>query len=116
MAASKNKSSKDIFKDAQFWFAKGHILLTLGSLKSQDEESEEVKIENKESVALDYYLSGVKIEPTHLGCIHNVGCCHFFLGNFANAEKWFNLAIQVDPQHKDSYIGKTVSCLKLGLY
>ena len=61
-------------------------------------------------------MSGLKINPAHLGCIYNVGCCHYFTGKYANAEKWFSLAIKADPTHLDSYIGKTVSCIKLGRY
>ena len=67
-------------------------------------------------VALDYYLSGVKIDPSHLGCIHNVGCCQYSCGKFANSEKWFNLGIKVDPFYQDSYVGSTLSSLKLGKY
>lgn len=65
---------------------------------------------------MDYYLSGVKIDPVHLGCIHNVGCCQYFTGKFANSEKWFDLAVKVDPLHQDSYIGSTMSSFKLGKY
>jgi tetratricopeptide (TPR) repeat protein len=72
--------------------------------------------QDRDTVALDYYLSGLKINPSHLGCIYNVGCCHYFTKKFANAEKWFSLAIKLDPCHLDSYIGKTVSCIKLGRY
>jgi len=66
--------------------------------------------------ALDYYLSGVKIDPTHLGCIHNVGCCQYFTGKYQNALKWFNLAIRVDPAFQDSYFGSTMASIKLGRY
>jgi Tfp pilus assembly protein PilF len=65
---------------------------------------------------MDYYLSGVKIDPGHLGCIHNVGCCQYSCGKYTNAEKWFNLAIKVDPLFQDSYLGSTISSLKLGKY
>jgi tetratricopeptide (TPR) repeat protein len=65
---------------------------------------------------LDYYLSGVKIDPTHLGCIHNVGCCQYFAGKYQNALKWFNLAIRVDPAFQDSYFGSTMASIKLGHY
>lgn len=58
----------------------------------------------------------MKIDPQHLGCIHNVGCCQFYTGKYANSEKWFNLAIRVQPLHQDSYIGSTMSSLKLGRY
>lgn len=48
-------------------------------------------------MALDYYLSGVKIDPSHIGCIYNIGCCQYFIQKYANAEKWFSLALKVDP-------------------
>lgn len=67
-------------------------------------------------MALDYYLSGIKIDPQHIGCIYNVGCCQFAIGRFSNAEKWFHFAIQVDPQHQESYMGLTISLLKVGKY
>jgi len=47
------------------------------------------------AVARDYYMSGVKIDQSHFGCIYNIGCCHFFVGEYANAKKWFSLAIKV---------------------
>jgi tetratricopeptide (TPR) repeat protein len=65
---------------------------------------------------LDYYISGVKIDPSHFGCIYNVGCCHFYNGKFANSKKWFDLAIKVDKTSLDSHFGRTAACLKLGLY
>ena len=67
-------------------------------------------------MALDYYLSGVKIDSTHYGCIFNAGCCHFFTGKFQNARKWFELATWVNPRRPDGYYGLALSCLKLGLY
>jgi hypothetical protein len=36
---------------------------------------ERPKKENFDTIALDYYLSGVKIDPAHLGCVYNLGCC-----------------------------------------
>jgi len=80
------------------------------------QQSEGVAKQDCHTVALDYYLSGLKINPTHLGCIYNVGCCHYFTKKYANAEKWFSLAIKADPTYLDSYIGKAVSCIKLGRY
>ena len=51
-----------------------------------------------------------------MGCIYNTACCHYFTKKYANAEKWFSLAIKADPTYIDSYIGRVVSCLKLGKY
>ena len=67
-------------------------------------------------MALDYYLSGVKIDPQHYGCIYNAGCCHFFTGKFQNARKWFELTTKVNPRRPDGYYGLALSCLKLGQY
>ena len=67
-------------------------------------------------MALDYYLSGVKIDQTHYGCIYNAGCCHFFTGKFQNARKWFDLTTKVRPRTQDGYYCKALACLRLGLY
>jgi len=61
-------------------------------------------------------MSGVKIDQSHFGCVYNIGCCHYFVGEYANAKKWFDLAIKVNCQSIDSFFGKAVCCLKLGQY
>jgi tetratricopeptide (TPR) repeat protein len=96
--------NQDIFKNAEFWLEKGINI-----------QSSQRKNADANNVALDYYLSGVKIDPCHLGCTYNVGCCHYFNGKFVNARKWFSLAIKVNSEHLDSYFGLAASCLKLGL-
>ena len=60
---NKSENIGDIFKNAEFWCNKGCIIL--GDKSSSH------------AVALDYYISGVKIDPSHFGCIYNIGCCHF---------------------------------------
>lgn len=67
-------------------------------------------------VALDYYLSGVKTDPRHFGCVYNVGCSFFMEGKYLNALKWFELAIKINPLVPDSFFGKAITCLKLGRY
>jgi hypothetical protein len=52
MQAPKLKIEINIFKDAQFWFSKGHTIQNAKNLE-----------DNSDSVALDYYLSGIKIDP-----------------------------------------------------
>jgi hypothetical protein len=39
-----------------------------------------VSTQDKDSnnIALDYYLSGVKIDPRHFGCVYNVACSYYF--------------------------------------
>lgn len=59
-----NNSEKNIFKCANFWLSKGVLIQT----KGQENHHE----------ALDYYLSGVKIDPRHYGCVYNVACSYFF--------------------------------------
>lgn len=100
---------KDIFKCAEFWLSKGFLIQT----KTKSSGATGVDSNN---VALDYYLSGVKIDPRHFGCIYNAACSYFFEKKFLNAVKWFDLALKIDPLSKDSFFGKTVTCLKLGQY
>lgn len=71
---------------------------------------------DSDNVALDYYISGVKIDPSHFGCVYNLGCCHFFNGKYQNARKWFLLAINCNKSSLDSHFNVTCACLKLGLY
>lgn len=51
-----------------------------------------------------------------MGCIYNLGCCFYLTSQFANAEKWFSLGVKLDLGNIDCYIGKAMSCLKLGEY
>ena len=106
--SKENKIEKDIFKDANFWLSKGLLIQTKGVV---DNPSAEVN-----SAALDYYLSGVKIDPRHYGCVYNAACSYFNDGKFTNALKWFEIASKIDPQSQDSHFGKSVTCLKLGQY
>ena len=101
----------DIFKSAEFWLSKGF------GIQSRAHQSGNRKTASEaDNVALDYYLSGVKIEPSHYGCVYNAGCCHFFTGKFQNARKWFHLTTQVNPMCPDGYYCKALACLRLGLY
>jgi len=65
-------------------------------------------------IALDFYLSGVKSDPKHYGCVYNVACSHFMESKFVNALKWFDIALRLRPNDADSLLGKTVALLKLG--
>ena len=78
-------------------------------------QTEQQKQENC-IVALQYYEHGVKIKRDHEGCIFNSACCYYLQGKYANAEKWFNLAIKVRPSWQDCYFGSCISSLKLGKY
>ena len=53
--------------------------------------------EQRDLAALDYYMSGVKIDNNHLGCVHNLACCLFNSGKYANAAKWYSIGILVAP-------------------
>lgn len=67
--------NEDIFKNAEFWMYKGLGIL---SLKQN---------------ALDYFLSGVKIDPKHYGCAYNCAYSYFADRKYRNALKWFDLAL-----------------------
>ena len=64
--------------------------------------------------ALDHYLSGVKINPSHFECVYNLACSFFTENKYNNAFKWFNHAILINSTSADSYFGKALTCLKLG--
>jgi tetratricopeptide (TPR) repeat protein len=111
MKPAKTTIVKDIFKCADFWMSKGVLIQTkksLGDSQDQDKDSN--------NIALDYYLSGVKIDPQHFGCVYNVACSYYFEKKYLNALKWFELAIKIDSSCQDSYFGKAATCLKLGRY
>lgn len=74
------------------------------------------KTADSNSVALDYYLSGVKFDPRNYGCIYNAGCSYFYEQKYKNALKWFDLALKVNPSSIDSSLGKSLSLLKLGCF
>jgi tetratricopeptide (TPR) repeat protein len=74
------------------------------------------KEENVDAVALDYYLSGVKIDPQHFGCAHNIGYSYFMLKKYLNAQKWFQLAQKLAPTRADACVGHAMASLRLGEY
>ena len=77
------------FKDATFWFNKGYTIQKQRYRKTITSPKDNVDL-----VALDYYKSGVKLDPYHFGCVFNLGCCLYFTGQYANANKWFTMAIR----------------------
>lgn len=93
-------AKEDIFKDAKYIYYKGYTNQTK---------------DKKLTIAIDYYLSGVKIDPSHYGCAYNAAYCYYTVKQFVNAEKWFGLASKLhhDTAH-DSLIGQALSCLRIG--
>lgn len=69
---------------------------------------------SKNNTALDYYLSGVKIEPDNVICAYNVACTYYEERKFCNSLKWFNLATRLSKDNPDVLFGKSVVLLKLG--
>ena len=107
--------NKDIFKCAEFWLSKGYLIQNNSAANSNKinvkENSKNIDVNN---VALDYYLSGGKIDPRHFGCVYNVGCSYFKAKMFVNAKKWFDFAIKIRHRDQDSQFAKAVTCIKLG--
>lgn len=83
------KIEKNIFKCADFWLSKGYLIQTSkqGGQKQADANN----------VALDYYLSGVKINPESFPCVYNVACSYYMEQKYLSAKKWFDLAAKIDP-------------------
>ena len=101
---------KDVFECADFWLLKGQAIhAKLASGKTFHITGQDTNI-----VALDYYLSGVKTDPKHFGCVYNVACSFFMESKFLNALKWFKLALKLKVDSGDSMFGKAITCLKLG--
>lgn len=111
MEAEPVGKNENIFKDALFWFAKGFGIQKDASRSMRREDND-----STDAVALDYYKSGIKVDNQHIGCIYNTGCCEYFMGKYANAEKWFLVATRVDPGFQDGYLGHALASMKLGLY
>ena len=59
----------------------------------------------KNTTALDYYLSGIKIDPYNVGCAYNVACTFYEEKMFCNSLKWFNLAIRLSKDNPDVLFG-----------
>ena len=71
------KKDPDIFKSPEYWLLKGYEIQNKAHQEGNRKNAHEA-----DNVALDYYLSGVKNDPHHYGCVYNAGCCHFFTGKF----------------------------------
>jgi tetratricopeptide (TPR) repeat protein len=111
------KIEKNIFKCAEFWLSKGYLVQSAAaSHKNKPESAKSGGAVDANNVALDYYLSGVKIDNRHFGCIYNAACSYYFEKKFVNANKWFSYAVRVDPTSEDAKFGNAVTCLKLGFY
>ena len=54
---TKANQEVDIFKSAEFWLSKGYVI------QNRAHQSSNQKNNEADNVALDYYLSGVKIDP-----------------------------------------------------
>ena len=78
----------NIFKSAEYWLNRGYLI--------QSAKTSKHSLKEKNSEALDYYLSGVKIDPTSFGCAYNIACTYFTEQKYVNAHKWFNLALCID--------------------
>jgi hypothetical protein len=70
----------------------------------------------KNTTALDYYLSGIKIDPVNIGCAYNVACTFYEEKMFCNSLKWFNLAQRLISDNPDVLFGTAVVQLKLGRF
>lgn len=85
---TKNIQQNNIFKSADFWIQKGYLIQKDG----RAEQTEGAFSTAKNNTALDYYLSGIKIDPVNLCCAYNVACTFYDEKMFCNSLKWFNLA------------------------
>ena len=123
--------STEVFKKASFWQMKGYNIQRVAAglkefdpyekirgqqKKAGEDEDETIPGGDVDYVALDYYKSGVRIEPGHFGCIFNIARCYFNTKRYLNAKIWFTYASKANPDDTDSYYGLAASCIKLGLF
>lgn len=64
--------------------------------------------------ALDFYFQGLRKNPRHYGCCHNIGVTFLLQGKNCNARKWFRFAKSIEPEKKAPYLGEAITSLKLG--
>lgn len=94
---NKKMKFQNVFQDAEFWFGKGYAMQKIDGVE----------------VALDYYIKGIRCNPSHFACVFNLACVYSILDRHCNALKWFNLAIKISPNSADSYYGSALSSFKL---
>jgi len=63
---------------------------------------------------LDYYYQGIRIDPRHPGCCFNIATIFLSKGKHKNAQKWFQMAVKLNKESKEAYLGLAISSLKLG--
>jgi tetratricopeptide (TPR) repeat protein len=73
-----------------------------------------LEILSQKKNALDYFLSGVKIDPQHYGCAYNCAYSYFVDLKYRNALKWFDLALKL-KQTDEALYGKAIVSFKLDL-
>lgn len=73
-------------------------------------------VEDRSDQALDYYYRGIRIDNRHFGCCFNIALIFLNKIKLNNAYKWFKMAIKINPESKEAYIGVSISALKLGKY
>ena len=67
--------------------------------------------------AIDSYCQALRIQPVQADVMHNLACVYETQQRFELAIKWFDIAIQTDPENEkllDSYYGAALCFLKNG--
>lgn len=75
---------------------------------------EELQGKDLDSMAIDYYISGLKVDPEHFKCAYNIGFSFFMLQKFKNAVRWFDYALLCRPNSQECQFGRAVCFLRLG--
>ncbi len=66
---------------------------------------------------MDCYVQSIRIQQLNPLSIHNLACIYEMQQRFDLAVKWFDIAIQIDPQNLqiiDSYFGLALTYFKCG--
>ena len=95
MAPNTQNIEKNIFKSADYWIQKGYLI------QNDQRNTSNTYSTAQNTSALDYYLSGIKIDPTNLGCAYNIACSFYYEKMFSNSLKWFKLAENLSSENTD---------------
>lgn len=111
---------KNVFECAEYWLSKGYQAQTGRSVFQALQGSSKAQAvvigrgQDQTDQALDFYFQGLRKNPRHYGCCHNIGVTYLLQGKNCNARKWFSFAKSIEPEKKAPYLGEAITSLKLG--
>lgn len=69
---------------------------------------------NQVESAIDSYRQAIRLNPSNIDAMHNLGCSYDVQQRFELGMQWFDRVIQIDPNMHDAYHGYALCAFKLG--